>query len=408
MAKVVLAYSGGLDTSVIVHWLTHQKDMEVITFCADLGEGPDMKTINTRAKGSGAVKTYSADLRKVFLEEYCWPALKADAIYEGRYVLATALGRPLIAAELVKIAKKEKAEYIAHGCTGKGNDQVRIETTAAALAPELKMVAPLRTWDMKSREDEIDYAVANKIPIDIKKKNPFSIDANLWGRAIECGAIEDPWAEAPEAAWSMTTDPAKAPAKPEYVEIGFKEGVPTSVNGKATGAVKLIETLNELGGKHGVGRYDCLENRLVGIKSREIYEAPGAAILFEAHKGLCELVLSKDLAHFSRGPSQKMAELIYNGLWFSELRLALSQYFDFANRFVTGKVRVKLYRGHCMTVGRYSDASQYNMELATYTEEDIFKHTSAEGFIDIWSLPLRVQSQQREVASPAKVRRGKK
>ena len=402
MDTVVLAYSGGLDTSIAVHWLVQEKNLRVVTFSADLGETPNLDEIKKRAVEAGAAEAYSADLRKPFLEDYCFRALKAGAIYEGRYPLATALGRPLIGAEMVKVARKEKAAYISHGCTGKGNDQVRIESAAAALGPDLKVIAPLREWSMKSREEEIDYAKKHNIPVDVKKKNPFSIDANLWGKSIECGDIEDPWQEAPEAAYTMTTNPAKAPAKAEYVEIGFEQGVPVSVNGKKMGALKLVETLNEIAGRHGVGRIDALENRLVGIKSREIYEAPGALVLHEARKGLSELVQSRELAHFGRVLSERYSELVYNGLWFSELREALDAYFDIANRYVTGAARVKLLRGSCRTVGRKSPFSQYDTKLATYTEEDVFRHSSAEGFIDLWSLPLRVQAAQAEAAKKSK------
>jgi argininosuccinate synthase len=395
MAKVVLAYSGGLDTSVAIHWLKTAKDLQVITFAADLGQGQYLEPIGERALEIGARAAHIVDLREQFVSGYIIPAIKASAIYEGGYLLATALGRPLIASELVKLANEYKAEYVAHGCTGKGNDQVRFDASIRALAPHLKIIAPLREWELKSREEEIDYAMRNKIPIDVTHGSPYSLDRNLWGLSIECGVLEDPWVEPPKDVFQLTVDPEEAPDEPTYIEIGFEKGVPVSLDGEKMSTLDLIGRLGKTAGANGVGRSDLVENRLVGIKSREVYEAPAATVIYLAHKALEALTLSKDLAHFKEALSQRYSQLIYDGLWFSETRDALDAFFDRCQQYATGEVRVKLYKGSASVVGRKSPYSLYSESLATYTDKDAFDHTSAKGFIDIWSLPLRIQSQVR-------------
>ncbi len=387
--KVVLAYSGGLDTSVCVKWLQEEYGLEVITLTADLGQGLNFKTLKKRARNAGALKVYVEDVREEFVNNFVLRALKAGAVYESEYLLATALGRPLIAKKLVETAKKEGAKFVAHGCSGKGNDQVRIELGVGALAPKLKTIAPLREWKLKSREEEIEYAHTNKITVDVCKKSPYSIDKNLWGVSIECGVLEDPGIEPPPDAYRITTAPLNAPDKPVYVEIYFKKGVPERLNGQSCKPTDLILKLNRLGAKHGVGRTDLVENRLVGIKSREIYEAPAATILHTAHKALESLVLDRELAHFKQLLSMKYAELIYYGLWFSELREALDGFIDSTQRNVTGKVKLKLYKGSCLVAGRFSPHSLYKKALATYGREDRFDQSLAEGFIKIWGMPYR-------------------
>ncbi len=390
MEKVILAYSGGLDTSCCIKWLK-EKGYDVVTFLADLGQGIDFEALKKRAVATGASKAYIKDLKDEFIRDFILPALKANAIYESGYLLATALGRPLIAKHLAEIAKKEKAGFLAHGCTGKGNDQVRFEVAINILSPELKVIAPLREWELKSREAEIAYAKKHNIPVEATRESPYSIDRNLWGVSIECGELEDPWVEPAEDVYQMTSNPAKAPDEPYYVEIYFEEGVPAKMDRKSIGLVKLISELNRIGGQHGVGRTDLVENRLVGIKSREVYEAPAATILHLAHKGLEALVLDKELAHFKEGLSLKYAQLIYNGLWYSPLKKALDAFFDESQKRVTGSVKLKLYKGKCEVVGRKSEYSLYKKELATYGEEDKFDQTAAEGFIKIWGLPYKKQ-----------------
>ncbi len=396
MAKVVLAYSGGLDTSVIVHWLKAEKGMDVVTFSADLGQGEYLDPVAERALAVGAVSAHVEDVRETFVKEYLIPALKAGAVYEGGYPLATALGRPLIAAELVKVAREEGCQYVSHGCTGKGNDQVRIESSVAALAPDLKIVAPLREWEMKSRDEEIDYCEKHNIPIDVSKAKPYSYDRNVWGVSVECGVLEDPWAAPPEDAYLMTVSPEKAPDKAVEVEIGFEEGVPVSLDGKKRATLEIIMALNELGGAHGVGRIDQVENRLVGIKSRAVYEAPGAVILHGALRGLEALVWSRDLAHFTGGLTERYSQLVYDGRWFTSLKESIDAFFDKAHEVSTGEVRVKLYKGTATVVGRRSKYALYDMGLATYTPEDTFDHTAAEGFIKIWSLPMQGEARQKK------------
>jgi argininosuccinate synthase len=394
MAKVVLAYSGGLDTSVAIHWLKEKKSLGVIAFSANLGQAENLEALGERAIAAGAESAHAADLREEFIRNYVFPALKANAFYHGGYLLATALGRPLIAAELVKVARENDCEYVAHGCTGKGNDQVRFDTSIAALAPELKVVAPLREWDMRSREEEIDYAKKHSIKVEIKKKSPYSLDRNLWGMSIECGALEDPWQEPPEDAYFMTKSPEEAPVTPTYVEVTFDKGVPVALDGEDMQSLALIERLNAVGGENGVGRVDSIEDRLVGIKSREIYEAPAAMILFTAHRALEALTIGRDLLQFKEQLSQKYGQLVYNGLWFSEFRKALDAFFDYTQKYVSGTVRMKLFKGNCVAVGRKSPHSLYEKKLATYTEEDVFDHRAAVGFIKIFSGPLALEARR--------------
>lgn len=389
MAKVVLAYSGGLDTSVCLKWLQEEKGLDVITFSAELGQGLNQDELKDKAKTAGAKKVYIEDMRKTFLSDFVFPALKAGACYEGKYPLATALGRPLIAKRLVEIAEKEGAEFLAHGCTGKGNDQVRFELAFSALNPALRVIAPLREWELKTRSDEIEYAKEYSIPVSVTRETPYSIDRNIWGVSIECGELEDPWKEVPEKAYQVTVSPEKAPDKPLYVEICFEEGVPRRINGKDYGDIELVETLNKLGGENGIGRIDMVENRLIGIKSREAYEAPAAVILMTAHSELESLVLDRETAHFKDGISSKFSELVYYGMWYSPLRESLDAFITKTQRAVTGTVRLKLYRGVCRAVARKSPHSLYDRALATYEEGDKFDRTAAKGFIQLWGLPFR-------------------
>lgn len=392
MGKVVLAYSGGLDTSVAIKWLNEKYGLEVIAMIADVGEGRDLDFIQKKALDVGATKCHVIDARDEFVSNYAFKALQANALYEGKYPLSSALSRPLICKLLVDVARAEGAEAVAHGCTGKGNDQVRFDVSCAALNPDLKVIAPVREWPM-SREEEIDYAIKHNIPVPVGKKNPFSIDQNLWGRSIECGAIEDPWKEPPREAFLWTKDPTEAPDDPEYVEIEFLEGIPVALNGNALGPVDLVAHLNEIGGRHGVGRLDMVENRLVGIKSREVYECPGAVILIAAHRDLESLTLPRETLHFKSIIDQEYSRLTYFGLWYSQLKGALDAFISHTARYVTGKVRVKLYKGSCQVVGRSSPYSMYDHALATYDKGDAFDHKAAKGFIDLWGLPTRVFAQ---------------
>jgi argininosuccinate synthase len=391
--RVVVAYSGGLDTSVMVRWLIENKNAEVITFTGDLGHSRELKGVKEKALATGAVRAYVADMRNEFVEEYVFPSLKAGALYEKTYPMATSLGRPLLAKGLVEIARKEGASMVAHGCTGKGNDQVRFEVSVMALAPDLQNVAPLREWEFRSREEEIAYAEKHNIPVSVTKKSPYSIDENIWGTSVECGVLEDPMVEPPADAYQRTADPDKAPATPEIVEIGFQHGVPVSLNEKSLDSVTLIETLNQIAGKHGVGRLDLVENRLVGIKSREIYEAPAATVLHFAHTELERLTLDKAVFHMKNQLSAEYANLVYNGLWFTPLRSALDAFVNDTQKNVTGQVRVKLYRGSMTIAGRKSVHSLYNAKLATYTTEDTFDHKASEGFIKIFGLPVKTYNQ---------------
>jgi len=390
--KVVLAYSGGLDTSVAVRWIKEKYKMDVITMTGDVGNEKDFTAVKEKAVKVGALKAIVKDLKKEFVESYIWPALQANAIYEGKYNLATALARPLIAKYLVEIAKQEGASAIAHGCTGKGNDQVRFDVSTNALEPDLKIIAPAREWGM-TREETINYAEKFGIPVPITVKSPYSLDENLWGRSIECGVLEDPWNEPPEEIYAWTKSPEEAPDKPTNVEIEFEKGIPIGLNGKKLDGITLIKQLHEIAGKNGVGRVDHVENRLVGIKSREIYEAPAGTVLLTAHQALEGLTLSKDQIRFKQMVATEYADLIYNGLWFSALREDLAAYVKSTQRYVTGTVRVKLFKGNCTVTGRKSPYSLYNISLATYDKGDKFDQKASPGFIHIWGLPVRTQAK---------------
>ncbi|MEK3645973.1 argininosuccinate synthase [Aeribacillus sp. FSL M8-0235] len=388
--KVVLAYSGGLDTSVAIKWL-QEKGYDVVACCLDVGEGKDLEFIKEKALKVGAVQSYIIDAKKEFAEEYALIALQAHTLYEGKYPLVSALSRPLIAKKLVEIAEKTGAVAVAHGCTGKGNDQVRFEVSIKALNPELEVLAPVREWKW-SREEEIEYAKQHDIPIPIDLDSPYSIDQNLWGRSNECGVLEDPWAAPPEDAYELTSSIENAPDEADIIEIEFEQGVPVAVNGQRMQLDELILKLNALAGKHGVGRIDHVENRLVGIKSREVYECPAAMTLIKAHKELEDLTQVKEVAHFKPLIEQKLAELIYNGLWFSPLKSALEAFLKETQKYVTGTVLVKLYKGHAIVEGRKSPYSLYDEKLATYTQEDSFDHEAAVGFIKLFGLPTAVNS----------------
>ncbi|NQU95213.1 MAG: argininosuccinate synthase [Candidatus Omnitrophica bacterium] len=386
--KVILAYSGGLDTSCAVKWLK-EKGFNVICYLADVGQGQNFQTVKTRAMKTGASKVIVGNLKKEFVEDFIWPSLKANAVYESKYFLATALSRPIIAKELVEVAHKEKASYVAHGCTGKGNDQVRFEVTFAALDSKLKTIAPLREWDLPTREAEIRYAKVHKIPIDVTKKKPYSIDKNLWGISIESGNLEDPWFEPTEDAYQMTRAIVKSPNKPCYLKIDFKKGIPTKINGKKLDGIKLIGKLNEIGGRYSIGRSDLIENRLVGIKSREIYEAPAAKILFEAHKALESLVLDRETLHFKEVVGLKYSRLVYDGLWYTPLKGAIDKFVDSTQEPVEGTINLKLFKGNVIIVGRKSPKSLYKKELATYGKGDKFDQGLAKGFIELFGLPYK-------------------
>ena len=388
--KVVLAYSGGLDTSVAIKWLQEKYRLDVIAVTIDVGNERDFSAVREKALKLGAVKALVIDGKELFVKYFIFPALQADALYEGQYPLATALSRPLMAKLLVDTALAEGATAIAHGCTGKGNDQVRFDVSIGALAPDLKIIAPAREWGM-TREETIAYAQEHQIPVPITASSPYSIDENLWGRSIECGVLEDPWVEPPDDVFTWTKSPDKAPDKPAYLEIGFEKGIPVSLDGQEMDGVALIQRLNELAGSHGVGRIDHIENRLVGIKSREIYEAPAATVLLQAHQALEAMTLSKDQLRFKQKVAVECADLIYNGLWFSQLNRDLSAYILSSQRYVTGTVRMKLLKGQATVVGRRSPRSLYNVGLATYDKGDRFDHSAAVGFIHLWGLPLRTR-----------------
>ncbi len=386
--KVVLAYSGGLDTSVIIKWLT-ERDYDVIAYMADVGQGSDFATYKKRALETGAIKVIVDDLKEEFVKDFVFKALKADAVYESGYLLATALSRPVIAKGMVNAAHREHAGALAHGCTGKGNDQVRFEVTIRSLDPALKIIAPVREWELKTRTEEIEYAKRNKIPIDASTKKPYSLDVNLWGVSIESGKLEDPYYEPDEDIYQLTKSVKSSPAKPSYVEIGFAKGVPVKLNGKPMKGVDLILKLSKIAGGHGVGRSDMVENRLIGIKSREIYEAPAGWVLSAAHKALESLVLDRELAHYKAGIALKYAELTYYGLWYTPLKEALDKFIDETQAKVNGTVRLKLHKGACSVVGRKSPDSLYKRELATYEEGDLFDQSLAKGFLELWGLPYK-------------------
>jgi argininosuccinate synthase len=394
--KVVLAYSGGLDTSVAVRWLKEEHGYEVIALLVDVGMQRPREEAQSRAEVAGAAKFVWRDAQDTFVRHFAFPALAAGAVYQGRYPLATALARPLIAREMAEVARAEGATAVGHGSTGKGNDQVRFDVSVQALDPNLRIVAPVRDWDM-DREAEIAYAQEHSIPVPVTRDSPYSIDENLWGRSIECGVLEDPWQEPPPDVYEWTVAPSEAPDAGTYVEIGFEAGLPVSLDGRETEPAALVLRLNEMAGEHGVGRVDMVEDRLVGIKSREIYEAPAAMTLLAAHEGLEALTLSKDQRRLKARIAQEYAELIYNGLWFTAHRQDLAAYVQSTQRHVTGTVRVKLHKGSATVVGRKSPKSLYDFSLATYDEADQYDRTAALGFIHIWGLPVRVQAQAQVV-----------
>lgn len=386
MQRIVLAYSGGLDTSVAIPWLAEKYGAEVVTVTMDLGQGRELEEVRDRALAAGAARAHVLDVREEFAQDYVLPALKADAIYEDRYPMGTALGRPLIARKLVEIAAIEQTTTIAHGCTGKGNDQVRLDVTARAINPAITVIAPARDWGM-TRSEEIEYARTRGLPVSATLDTPYSIDANLWGRSIECGVLEDPWTEPPEEIYTLTRPAAECPDEAAYVEMTFKRGVPTAINGVAMPLVELIASLGTIAGAHGVGRIDMVENRLIGIKSREIYEAPAAVALHMAHKELQRMVTTKDADRFSRSVSLEYADVVYNGLWFTPLREALDAYVAKVQERVSGVIRLKLFKGDCRVVGRKSPFTLYDQALATYDAGDAFDHGAAVGFIKIFGLP---------------------
>ncbi|MBU2494208.1 MAG: argininosuccinate synthase [Bacteroidetes bacterium] len=392
-SKIAVAYSGGLDTSVMVKWLSEKFDAEIITVTGNLGQISELEGLEEKAAKSGAVKSIIKDLRHEFVTEYVWKALKAGALYEGTYPLATAIGRPLLAKLLAEAAVEEGAEFVSHGCTGKGNDQVRFEVAVQTLAPHLSIIAPLRFWEFKSREDEIDYAIANNIPVKVTKDSPYSIDENVWGIAIECGVLEDPTVAPPEDAYQITTNPKYAPDEAETITINFEQGIPYGLNNELIGPVELLEKLNIIGGKHGIGRMDMIENRVVGIKSREIYEAPAAIILHKAHHELEKLIMDKESFRYKQEVSNKVANLIYDGLWFSPLFDSLTAFVDSTQKNLTGEVKLELYKGNVTVLSRNSVFSLYNMNLATYTSADTFDHKASEGFIKIYGLPYKTMSE---------------
>jgi argininosuccinate synthase len=390
--KVVLAYSGGLDTSVIVPWLRENYDCEVICFTADVGQAEELDGLEEKALKSGASTLVVRDLREEFAEEYIFPVLKAGALYERKYLLGTSMARPLIAKHMVEVAHEYGADAIAHGATGKGNDQVRFELTVMALDPRLSIIAPWREWDIRSREDAIRYAKAHNVPIPVTEKSIYSRDRNLWHLSHEGGNLEDPWLEPDEEMYQLTVSPENAPDQPEYVEISFESGEPVAVNGERMSPATLVSYLNKLGGKHGIGRNDQVESRLVGMKSHGVYETPGGTILLAAHRELESLVLDKDTIQFKDLAALKFAELVYNGMWFAPLREAMSSFVDATQGPVTGVVCMKLYKGNVIPAGRKSKLSLYREDFATFGQEDVYNQTDAKGFIRLFGLPLKVRA----------------
>jgi argininosuccinate synthase len=399
MERIVLAYSGGLDTSVAIPWLKDKYHADIIAVTIDLGQGKELEDVRDRALAAGALRAHVLDVREEFASDYVLRALKADALYEDRYPMATSLGRPLIAQKLVEIADIEQASAIAHGSTGKGNDQVRLDVTARALNPTITVIAPAREWRM-TRSEEIEYARARGIPVPATIESPYSTDANLWGRSIECGVLEDPWTEPPEDIYTLTKSPAECPEQPAYVEIAFERGVPTAINGVEMPTLELITSLATIAGAHGVGRIDMVENRLVGIKSREVYEAPAAVVLHDAHKELQKMVTTKEADRFSRAVSLQYADAVYNGMWFTPLREALDAYVDKVQERVTGLIRMKLFKGDSRIVGRKSPYALYDHTLSTYEAGDAFDHSAAAGFIKLFGLPAETSARK----SPGAVR----
>ncbi|GHV87199.1 argininosuccinate synthase [Spirochaetia bacterium] len=400
--KIVLAYSGGLDTTVIIPWLKENYDCDIVAVCVDVGQEADWKTIKQRALDTGALSCYVADVKKEYVEDYVWPALKANALYEDKYLLGTSTARPLIAKVLVDYARKEKAVAIAHGATGKGNDQVRFDLGIMAFAPDIEIIAPWRTWDIKSREEEIEYLEKRHIPVPMKKTDSYSRDDNLWHISHEGLELEDPANEPKfEGMLKMTIPPEKAPDKAEYVEIEFEKGVPVSVNGKKLDGVELIYALNKIGGANGVGLVDLVENRVVGMKSRGVYETPGGSILYYAHQELEHLCLDRQTYAFKQSVAAKMGEVIYGGLWFTPLREALSAFVDSTQETVTGKVRLKLYKGSISAAGVTSPCSLYNTSIASFTTGDLYNHADARGFIRLYGLPVLVRALMQKNSKTA-------
>ena len=390
--KVLLAYSGGLDTSVIIPWLKENYDCDVIAMAADVGQGEELSPLNEKAIQSGAAKIYIEDLKDEFLTDFVFPTLKASAVYEGKYLLGTSMARPIIAKRLVEIAKKEGCTAICHGATGKGNDQVRFELTIKALAPEMQIIAPWRICDIKSREDAIAYLEERNLPLPVSKKRPYSMDRNLWHLSHEGSDLEDPWNEPQDDLYMICTPPEKAPDKPAYVMVGFEQGVPVSVDGEQLSPIALLEKLNGIGAAHGVGIDDMVENRLVGMKSRGVYETPGGTILYEAHRALESITLDRDTLHYKQGVAIKFAEMVYNGQWFAPLREALSAFVDATQQTVTGEARIKLYKGSCVAAGVKSPYTLYSEEFATFGRDAVYNQKDAEGFINLFGLPLKVKA----------------
>ncbi len=394
MKRIVLAYSGGLDTSVAIRWLAEKYDAEIIAVTLDIGQGEELTNVRERALAVGAVRAHVIDAREEFARDYVLPALQARAIYEEGYPLASALARPLIATHLVAIARMEGATAVAHGCTGKDNDQVGLDISTRALDPSLELIAPARDWEM-SRSDEIEYARVRNIPVPVTTASPYSVDSNLWGRSIECGVLEDAWEEPPAEIYTLTRASQQCPDEPAYIEIEFDRGVPVRANGIDMALVELIESLETIAGAHGVGRIDMIENRLIGIKSREIYEAPAAVVLHTAHRELEKLVITRDLERIKQDMGRVYADAVYNGLWFSPTRQAIDAFVAAIQPRVSGTVRLKLYKGDCRVVGRRSEHALYDRELATYGAGDSFDHAAAEGFIKIWGLPTQTAARKQ-------------
>ena len=397
--KIVLAYSGGLDTCVAIKWLTEERGYEVIALHIDMGTEKDFDVLQERAAAAGAAKALWRDGKDLFIRYFAFPALAAGAVYQGHYPLATALGRPLIAKLMVDVAREEGAMAVAHGSTGKGNDQVRFDVSVQALAPDLQIVAPVREWDM-TRDEEIAYAERHRIPVPVTRESPYSTDENLWGRSIECGVLEDPWQEPPEEIYEWTSSVKDSPAEPSYVEIGFERGIPVSLDGEALDGVTLVRRLNHLAGENGVGRVDLVEDRLVGIKSREIYESPAAVTLLRAHEALEHLTLAKPQLRMKARIAQEYADLIYNGLWFTAYHQDLAAFVQSSQRHVTGTVRMRLHKSQATPVGRRSPKSLYDFALATYDKGDQYDQSAAVGFISIWGLPVRIQAKAQLLAEP--------
>ncbi len=407
--KIVVAYSGGLDTSCMIPWLSEQYGgAEIVAYTGDLGQGEDLDAVRSKALRTGAVKAVVEDLQQTFVEDFIWPAVRASAVYESMYPLHTALGRPLLAQRMAEVAIAEGADAVAHGCTGKGNDQVRFELTFRALAPHLDIIAPLRTWELTTRESEVEYAMARDIPVPITLEKPYSIDQNIWGCAIECGEMENLWSEPPEDAWRMTQDPSHAPKGSVELIIGFEQGIPVSVDGRKMGPVKLLQHLNQVAGTFGVGRIDMVENRVVGLKSREVYEAPAATLLHMTHTELERITLDRATFNYKRKISQDFANLIYDGQWFSPMRECLQAFIEESQRTVTGEVRIRVSAGLARITGRRSPYSLYDEGLATYSTGDTFDRDAAKGFLEIYGLSTRTVAETRRRAGQPEFARKKK